>query len=48
MGLAAFVVAFAIAEIMRGVAIPLAAAGFALIIIGAMSHGLSRRGHGEV
>jgi hypothetical protein len=39
---------FAIAGFMRWAAIPLVAASFALIITGALLHGLSRRGHGEV
>jgi len=28
--------------------VPLLAATFALIVVGALLHGLSRRGHGEV
>jgi hypothetical protein len=40
--------AFAVAGFMRWAAIPLVSASFALIIVGGLLHGLSRRKHGEV
>ena len=40
--------AFALAGFMRWAVVPLLSATFALIIVGALLHGLSRRGHGEV
>lgn len=40
--------AFEIAGLMQWAAIPLASASLALIIVGAILHGLSKRKHGEV
>jgi hypothetical protein len=40
--------AFAAAGLFRWAAVPLVSASFALIIVGALLHGLSRRKHGEV
>ena len=40
--------AFALAGLLRWAAIPLVSASFALTIVGALLHGLSRREHGEV
>jgi hypothetical protein len=40
--------AFAVAGLMRWATIPLVSASFALIIVGALLHGLSKRKHGEV
>ena len=40
--------AFAVAGFMQWAAIPLFAASFSLIIVGALLYGLSKRKHGEV